>query len=205
MEQAEGHPFPAADDERERLVADVLMGDDRHEGRWHIIDQAGAWWALRQVARARAAMVENGRTRAAEVDRIDRWLQRENEGWQRTAAFFEAHLAMWHQQRLDEDPKAKTIRTPYGSLHYRAQPPELVYDEDALLDWLAVNRTDLVRVKTEVNKADLKRAVEFEREADGVLRVILKDTGEVVEGVRAVEQPPAFAVKVFDIGGLTEE
>ena len=133
-------PFPTDEDERERVLADLLLGeDDRH---WHIADKGAAFWAVRQIAKARAAMAENQRVREAEVARIDRWLDRENEPLRRTIAFFEAHLEAYHRQVLEQDPKVKTIRTPYGSLQLRAQQPEMVYEDESLLAWLKANRPE---------------------------------------------------------------
>lgn len=186
-------PFPVADEQREQVLEGLLRGDD--DRPWQIGDKGAAFWAVRKIATARAAMAENQRIRDAEVARIDRWLEQENEPLRRTIAFFEAHLEAYHRQLLAQDPKAKTVRTPYGSLQLRSQQPEMIYDEERLLGWLKANRPDLIRTREEPNKADLKKAVDLQREATGSLRVVLKETGEIVDGVRAAERAPAFSVK----------
>lgn len=189
-------PFPSDETERESLIERLVeQGED--DGRpWCIADKGAASWAVRKVAEARAAQAENRRIHEAERARIDRWLERENERLERGILFFQLHLERWHREQLERDPKAKTIRFPHGESHLRAQQPEMVYEETQLLGWLKEHQPDLVRVKEEPNRAELRKVVELvPSDVTGRFHLILKETGEVVGGAYALERPSAYSVK----------
>jgi hypothetical protein len=63
--------------------------------------------------------------------------------------------------------------------------------------------SELLRVKEEVNKAELKRRIEFKPASDvpdGQLKAVDSESGVIVEGIRTTERPAAFNVKT-DEGG----
>jgi hypothetical protein len=173
-----------------------MQEPETQDGRWRITDRASAFWAMRQLAKARARIDENKQLAADEMKRIDRWLYEENKPWARTAEFFERHLEAYHRQLLAEDPKAKTVKTPFGTFALRAQAPEWRYNEAGLLAWLKTNRPDLIRVTEEPDKAALKKAVALVVQEDETYLPVLAETGEQIEGVAVVDRPPAFSVKV---------
>jgi hypothetical protein len=67
----------------------------------------------------------------------------------------------------------------------------LKYDNSKLLDFITSNYRELVKVKESVDKRKLKQMTEVVGN-----KVVVKDTGEIVEGVEVLERNEEFQVKV---------
>lgn len=169
--------IPEGEQERERFQVDTAEKAD---------------WALRKLAKIRRQRQENRRLAGAEIDKVKAWLAAEEERLERDEDYFLGLLADYHRRVLAEDPKAKTVRLPHGRLLMRAQPPEFERDEERLLEWLdARGMAEFVRTKREPDWQRLKPLVA----ATPGGAVVVADTGEVVEGVRATIRPPKFAAE----------
>lgn len=84
------------------------------------------------------------------------------------------------------------MRLPHGVLKVRAQAPEFERDEERLLEWLdARGMGEFVRTKREPDWQKLKPLLA----ATPGGAVVVADTGEIVEGVRAVPRPPRFTAE----------
>lgn len=168
---------PEGAEEKERFAVDTAEKAD---------------WALRKLAKIRRQREENRKLAQAEIARIRQWLAAEEERLERDEAYFLSLLADYHRRLLEEDPKAKTVRLPHGVLKMRAQAPEFERDEERLLEWLdARGMGEFVRVKRE---PDWQRLKPLLAPTPGGA-VVVADTGEVVEGVRAVLRAPKFAAE----------
>lgn len=83
-------------------------------------------------------------------------------------------------------PSGKLIKKP-GTWDYTAKR-----DEPAMIAWLDEHDlADFIKTKLSVAWADLKPYTETV--ADGT--VIMKDTGEVIEGLKAIKKPDSFELK----------
>jgi hypothetical protein len=87
------------------------------------------------------------------------------------------------QQERQADPAVKTIKLPHGSLKMRAQQPEFVYDEEALLEWARKVMPSSIIVKESFPKQ--------------IAKDWLKTTGELPDGVTITERPEKFSVEVI--------
>lgn len=154
----------------------------RQRFRIETVDQLN--WALRKLAAIRAKENEVKKLAEAERERINQWEQRELAGLERSKQFFEALIQEYAAEQRKNDPKWKSTSTPYGKIGYRKQPAKWGYNDEELLNYLkAAGRHEFIRVKEEVNKADLKKALIVK---EG--RAIDPETGEVVPGI-TVEDP----------------
>ena len=160
--------------------------------RFRIENSDQANWALRKLAIIRREMKQAEEQADREIQRIEYWLKGELERLQGDAEFFESLLCEYHRGIYEQNPKAKTVKLPAGALKLRAQQPEFKRDEDKLIVWLkGTGRADLVKIKESADWSALKKDVDV---VNG--QAIIKDTGEVVEGVTAIERPPKFSVEV---------
>lgn len=154
----------------------------RQRFRIESVDQLN--WALRKLAAIKAKENEVKQLADAERQRIAEWEQRELAGLERSKQFFEALIQEYAAEQRKNDPKWKSTSTPYGKIRYRKQPSKWSYNDEELLNYLkAAGRHEFIRVKEEVNKADLKKALVVK---EG--RAIDPETGEVVPGI-TVEDP----------------
>jgi phage host-nuclease inhibitor protein Gam len=151
---------------------------DEHQDRekYRIGGPKEADWALRKLAQARRQIIDNQDLYAAEVARLDAWLEDACQGPERDVAYFEGLLRDWHDEQLGDDPKRKTISLPGGKLEARQNPDSVVIeDQDRAIQWALENHPSWVRVKYELEKNAIKKA-------GGVV----PETGEIAPGVSVV-------------------
>ena len=101
------------------------------------------------------------------------------------------NLTTYHQQQLEQGGD-KTIKLPWATLTCRRKPQDYTKDDDRLLEWVQGNAADYVKVSTSVAWGDLKKQLVV---AGG--KVLLKETGEVVEGVEPKPVEISFGVEVL--------
>lgn len=105
--------------------------------------------------------------------------------------YLEANLTACHRQQLEQGGD-KTIKLPWATLTCRRKPQDYTKDDDRLLEWVQGNAADYVKVSTSVAWGDLKKQLVV---AGG--KVLLKETGEVVEGVEPKPVEISFGVEVL--------
>lgn len=128
------------------------------ESRAHykIAVRSEASWALRKLASARRDIEANRELFDEEYKRLEVWLENANSSHMRDVEYFEAILCNWHQELLDADPAAKTIRLPGGTLQARQAQGHLRVDDEKFIPWALANAPALVRTKHEPIKVEIK-------------------------------------------------
>lgn len=156
-----------------------------------VVDDLGkATWAMRQLRGIVAQIEGNVDIANAEKERIDAWVESVNKPLLNDRAYFEALLTQYLREERKNDPDKKTISTPYGKIISRAtQPKWEVLDE--LTNWLLNNNDQLVRVKYEVDKTELKKAYEINGN-----QAIDPKTGEVIPFVTIIPSDINYKVEV---------
>ena len=145
--------------EAEKLQFDIFMGetteeDAKEEFKVESIEQAN--WAFRKLRAINTKAREIKDIAAAERARIDEWEKKELAILENSTEFFEGLLVEYFIRQKEVDPKFK-ISTPYGKVSSRKQQPKWNYEDEKVLEWLKANDTELIRIKEEVDKAELKK------------------------------------------------
>jgi len=158
-------------------------------------DEALANWALRKIAAARAELARKQQVAASEAARVETWLAGETRRLQARIDYFTGRLLVYHRPLFEADPKHnRTIKLPCGTLQFRKPPARFERNESALLTWLEGQSLDeFIRDKREVEWAKLKSQCQVAGD-----KLILKSTGELVGGVKVLEDPPQFKVTTED-------
>lgn len=165
------------------------MEEDEAKERFKITNLESANWALRKLAAINAKEKEINDLKEKEISRIENWAQDELKKLAESKQFFEGLLTEYFMRERKKDPKFK-ISTPYGKVTARKQLPKWHYDEDKLIKWLLQNDKDLLRVKYEPDKNEIKKKYKV------VGPVVVSEDGEIVEGITIEERPEAINIKV---------
>jgi phage host-nuclease inhibitor protein Gam len=182
IQEAESFLYQEIDEES---AAAELLPD-----RFRITNLEQANWALRKIRAFKKQMEENEKLAKAEIERIQEWLQKENEKAQRSIQFFEYLIGEYLAEQRKKDSKFR-LSTPYGKATFRKQQPKWIYDDEKLLAFLKQSgKHQFIRIKEEVNKADLKKAVKV------VGNVVVDENGEVIEGITIEEQPEKLIIEI---------
>lgn len=152
---------------------------------WSINSDAVADWAARKLAAARQEKERLTCRYVEEIAAAQAWLEREVKGPDRDIAFFEGHLTAYHRSKR---PDGGRYPLRHGVLASRKGSEVVeVDDEAAFVAWAKANREDLLRIKTEIDKAAVKKIPA----KDGRFVV----DGEIVPGVRLVEKDRTWKVE----------
>lgn len=136
------------------------------------IDQAN--WCFRKIRALQEKVAENKRLADEERERINIWEQKENESAENSIEYFKAVLSSYFTELKEQDPKAK-VSTPYGKITSRKNTKWDYINEADLMKYLEDNNPSLIRIKKEINKADLKKTYKNGIDAE---------TGEILPGVK---------------------
>ena len=167
--------------------------DTPEKPRFEITTKEQAIWALRKIAAVERARKEAQDASNAEICRINEWLNDEELRANQARKHLDYLLEQYHRAYMTDNPKAKTIKLPHGTLKIRAQKPQFNRDDAAIKEWATDNMPEiLVPQEYKLNWAGLKETLAIK---DGV--AIIADTGEVVPGVEVEERPDKFSVEVL--------
>jgi len=163
--------------------------------RFEITDLGSLNWVFREVLIPLKAEVEaNNAFAKTELARVNDWLKDKNKASLEKIEYFEHLVQNYHHQLLLNDPKAKTLSTPYGKSKSRASKaaPEQA-DKDALLVHLLSNDMQDY-IKKEPMWGDFKKSLSVAN-VDGVLTAF-DETGQAVPGVVIKPESINFTVEV---------
>lgn len=137
----------------------VAVTIDGPQQRFIVDDQDKANWALRKLAKIRAAQAEAENQARVERERIDTWLATQTGRFEQQSWFFESLLEQFHRNQLTADPSKKTIKLPAGTLRARKRPANVSIDDpDAFITWAQEHRPEFVRTKHEIERGAVKTA-----------------------------------------------
>lgn len=174
------------------LLAVELEELEEQEQRFQVETPEQANWALRKIRALQAKINEARELAQAEVDRINQWLSDETGKAEDSIAFFTSLLEEYHRAELERDPKAKTIKLPYGQLQMRAQQPEYIRNDELLRPWVEQNKPEfLIPQPAKLDWAGLKKVI-----AITGATTIDPETGESIPGLVIEQREPKFSVKV---------
>lgn len=164
------------------------------ETKFEITDLESLNWTFRKMAALKAKEKEIKQLADVERQRIADWEQAELSTISVSLERFQFLVTEYHSKLLEEDPKAKTITTPYGKSKTRrtGETPEK-QDEEKILQYVIENEMDDF-IKNSVKWGDLKkslRVVEISGE-----KLVVDQNGQMVPGVTVKPESISYSVEV---------
>lgn len=157
-----------------------------------------ATWALKKIKHMKQKQKENEKLAQEEIEEIQKeiemvnaWLDDVNGALQKKIDFLENMLHNYALGLRKEDSSLKTYKLPFGQLQFRKSRPMWKYDDKKLLDFVKSNLKEVLKIEEKVDKRKLKKVARVVGN-----RAVIKDTGEIIEGVIIEEVPEKFEVKV---------
>jgi sulfur carrier protein ThiS len=162
--------------------------------KFEITDLNSLNWVFRKVAALKSKEKEIKQVADVERQRIADWERGELSTISNSLSFFENMVQAYHAQQLANDPKAKTISTPYGKSKTRksSEAPEK-QDEEKILQYVIENEMDEF-IKNSVKWAELKKSLKIV-EISGE-KVVVDGNGQIVPGVTVKPESISFSLEV---------
>lgn len=151
-------------------------------------------WAFRKIGALQVKQDEIDTYAKAEIEKIKEWQNSEIGKLSNNVDFFLSHIERYHFHKLMEDPKAKTLSTPYGESKSRLSKPTPEKVDDAiLLEYIQQN--DMREyVKETADWGKLKKTLTV-FEIDGGF-IAVDENGEQVPGVIIKPESTTFSFEV---------
>lgn len=161
--------------------------DEEARKAWRVDGLGSATWAMEKALDVAMQQKEIADVAAERVERIQAWAAAEIEKLQGRRDFFEGALKHYALTMRDQDPKKKSVVTPFGTVATAAGREKWsVADETAALNALRGTRPELVVTKESLALGEAKKVLE------------VSDTGEVIDAVTGLVVP-GIAVEVGPI------
>lgn len=151
-------------------------------------------WVFRKVSALKSQQKEIKALADGERNRITFWEQKELSHIEDNLSFFEGLVSEYHAAVLSENPKQKTLSTPYGKAKARTSKaqPEKVNEELILQHVIDSNMDEFI--KQSVKWGDLKKSLKIV-EVEGK-KAVIDDNGQVVPGVEVKPEGITFSMEV---------
>lgn len=165
-----------------------------------IDDLSGLTWTMRKMRALQAKIKEVQDIASAEITQIEAWAKQETKQYQDDLNFFSHKISEYHARVLAEDPRAKSIKTPYGTAKSVTSKAALEkVDEQALIEYAKANDVPVVDIVTteKLKWAELKKTLTV-IEHDGE-QVVVDSDGQIVPGVTVKPTTTTFKVEVKDV------
>ena len=151
---------------------------DEVKQAWKIKDLAGADWCFEKLQ-----LIDNERDERitfakSQIEKYEKFIEQEKKIAENRGSYFKWKLQEYLQERRQSNPNY-AIKTTKGKVNVTT-PTVWNYDDKKLLEFLKTNELpEFIRIKEEINKVDLKKAVQVTDSGD----VVTQD-GEIIEGVK---------------------
>jgi len=175
------------------LPGDADPDEEQAPQRWSITDDGCADWALKKIKAEKDELDRITALAEQEITRLKEQVERAQRRYDQNTAFLTSMLAQFFETVPHKKTKTGTesYRLLNGQLVKKPAAVKMKPDDEKLVEWLrAAGREDLIKVETKAKWGDFKKQIEL----IGTIAMV-KETGEVVEGIDIVEEPAAFSVK----------
>ncbi|MGE7932154.1 host-nuclease inhibitor Gam family protein [Viridibacillus arvi] len=152
-------------------------------------------WAFRMLSALKVEEKNTKQLADEERFRINTWEQAELSKVKNRVEYFEFAISQYHAKQLEENPKAKTISTPYGkskSTTSKAQPEK--FKEEVLLEFVKNNDLPFIETVEKLKWGELKKTLQvIEKEGK---QIVIDENGETVPGAIVKPQTTTFKVEI---------
>lgn len=169
------------------------LSDDDSGDEWCITDDDTADWAVRKIAAHRAEFervkaIADHRIAAinAKIERLKKRCDNKTQG-------LEYKLAEYFRSVPHKSTKTtEKYQLLSGTLSMKKAAKKPVVDDDKLVEWLAANKyTDYIKTVQKPCWGDFKKTLDLSGDIP-----VVKETGEIVEGVSFTETSEEFEVQI---------
>lgn len=172
---------------------DETEAEDAPRPVWRITDDGCADWACRKIAEERAELARIRELAEAQIARIEEKLAAAERRCENGTRFLTSKLAEYFETVPHKTTKTKaSYRLLSGTLTRKFGGASMEKDDSKLVEFLkASGNLDFIKTEEKPKWGEYKKRLEIMGGS-----VVDTETGEIVEGVKAVEKPDTFTVDV---------
>ena len=181
-------------DELESMDAfELAETEDAPRPAWRITDDGCADWACRKIAEEKAELTRIRELAEAQIARIEEKVAAAERRFENGTRFLTSKLAEYFEMAPHKTTKTKaSYRLLSGTLTRKFGGTSMEKDDDKLVEFLkASGNLEFIKTEEKPKWGEYKKRLEIMGGS-----VVDKETGEIVDGVKAIEKPDTFSVDV---------
>jgi phage host-nuclease inhibitor protein Gam len=159
-----------------------------------IHDDSYADWTINKIKTLQAELERKKMFVENKKAMLDEWYSQQAKSINQDIAFYTSRLQQYfdslNPKMLTKSKTQLSYSLPSGKLIKKFEKPEFKRDDETLLPWIEKNAPEYIKIKKDVDWAELKRKLSVNGN-----KAVLADTGEVVEGVIIETKPAEFQVQ----------
>lgn len=171
--------------------------EEEKSGFFPLKDLEGLNWTFRKISALQARIKEIEDVAKLEVERVEKWRKSQTEALESDVNFFSEQVKIYHANELANDPKRKSIKTPFGTAKSTTRKASLeAVDKSVLLEYAKSSAQEYVKteVKESVDWAALKGKLHIVEKDDGL--IVIDEDGQLVDGVAVKPAETTFKLEV---------
>lgn len=178
------------------ILDEVLNIDETEKEEWKIKnDMEADWWIEiheEKLAEVRRLKEQLDNKIAFYMEKLEKVQEEENHIIEKRNSKLVEYFETLDENDMKETKTQIKYRLPSGELVKKFKSPEYKRDNEKLAEWLESNdMSEYIETKKSPKWGELKKKTKV---LNG--QVVYEDTGEIVEGVEAIERGSEFKVEV---------
>lgn len=159
-----------------------------------IHDDSYADWTIAKIKTLQAELERKKMFIENKKAALDEWYEQQKKAIDNDIAFYTLRLQEYFDslvpKLLSKGKTQLSYSLPSGKLIKKFEKPEFKRNDETLLTWLENNAPTYIKIKKNVDWAELKKKLSIDKN-----KIILTDTGEIVEGIAIENKPAEFGIK----------
>lgn len=169
------------------------LGIEIEDNKFSILNDEQANFFLRRLEEIRSEKDKINNMCNNEIEKftnkVNNFRTKELYSLENTEKYFISLLETYAKKQL-ENSNRKSIKLPFGTMSFKKGQRKIIYDDDVLKAYIKDNNLNqFIKIKEEINKADLKKAIKYEDNNS------LSFNGNIVEGISYLPAEETFSIK----------
>lgn len=169
------------------------LGIEIEDNKFSILNDEQANFFLRRLEEIRSEKDKINNMCNNEIEKftnkVNNFRTKELYSLENTEKYFTSLLETYAKKQL-ENSNRKSIKLPFGTMSFKKGQRKIIYDDDVLKAYIKDNNLNqFIKIKEEINKADLKKAIKYEDNNS------LSFNGNIVEGISYLPAEETFSIK----------
>lgn len=169
------------------------LGIEIEDNKFSILNDEQANFFLRRLEEIRSEKDKINNMCNNEIEKftnkVNNFRTKELYSLENTEKYFTSLLETYAKKQL-ENSNRKSIKLPFGTMSFKKGQRKIIYDDDILKAYIKDNNLNqFIKIKEEINKADLKKAIKYEDNNS------LSFNGNIVEGISYLPAEETFSIK----------
>lgn len=167
-----------------------IIGIEDIKEEWVIDSDSKAEWSLKKLQEEQVELQRYINICERLILEYEYKIKKVKERHEQSTSFLKGKLfEYFNSVKVKETKTQKSYKLPTATLKLKVQQPEIVKNEEKLLEYVKANSTEFLKVKETVDWVELKKKLIFENDK------VIDENGQILDCVTLVNRQPKFEIE----------